>query len=509
MLASALWFTGGAPESFVSTTDPVSQGIVGTVIVLVFAFLVIEKAHRVLVVFSAAALLLAISYLTPYQLISFEAAGRSLDLNVLFLLAGMMAFVGVLKTTGVFPWAVHRLLNRAGGRTIIIQALIIWFTGLVSALADNVTTVIFLTPMAIEIARRTGVRPMVYLLPMIMGANIGGAATLIGDPPNILIASGADLLFMDFVRDLTVPILIMMLMLEWFSRRYYIQDLENPSATIAAEGPPPEIQDRTLLTWSLGVGVIVFAGFATHGITHMPVAVPAIVGAAVLLVAQDVLYLRRHRPTHSEREHGLLQVIEKEIEWPTLSFFAFLFIAVGAAVETGLIETLAEGLVAFVRFGETTFSLSPAGSTVFAALAICWAAGVFSALVDNIPFVAVAIPIVARLAGEMPGDPLVLWWALALGACLGGNGSPIGASANVMVIGLAERMGSAIGFREFLRMGVPVTAMTLAASSLFLAGYVYLGTGGVFKVGLAILTALAIWRAFAATRPPFVPRAES
>ena len=506
MLASALWFTGSAAESFVSTTDVVSQGIVATIIVLVFAFLVVETAHRVLVVFSAAALLLAISYLTPYRLISFEAAGRSLDLNVLFLLAGMMAFVGVLKTTGVFPWAVHRLLSRARGRTIIIQALIIWFTGLVSALADNVTTVIFLTPMAIEIARRTGVRPMVYLLPMIMAANIGGAATLIGDPPNILIASGADLLFMDFVRDLTVPILIMMLMLEWFSRRYYIQDLENPTATTAAEGPPPEIQDRTLLAWSLGVGVIVFAGFATHGITHMPVAVPAIVGAAVLLVAQDLLYLRRHHPTHSEREHGLLQVIEKEIEWPTLSFFAFLFIAVGAAVETGLIGSLAKGLVAFVRFGETTLSLSPAGSMVFAALAICWAAGVFSALVDNIPFVAVAIPIVARLAGEMPGDPIILWWALALGACLGGNGSPIGASANVMVIGLAERTGSAIGFREFLRMGVPVTAMTLAAASLFLAGYGYLGTRGVLQVGLAVLAGLTVWRAFAATRPPFVPQ---
>ena len=503
MLASALWFTGSAAESFVSTTDVVSQGIVATIIVLVFAFLVVETAHRVLVVFSAAALLLAISYLTPYRLISFEAAGRSLDLNVLFLLAGMMAFVGVLKTTGVFPWAVHRLLDRAGGRPIIIQALVIWFTGLVSALVDNVTTVIFVTPMIIEIARRTGARPMVYLLPMIMAANIGGTATLIGDPPNILIASGADLLFMDFIRDLTVPILVMMVMLEWFSRRYYIEDLENPSAPTAAGGPPPKIEDRSLLGWSLGVGIIVFAGFVTHGITGMPVAVPAIVGAAVLLVAQDVLYLRRHHPTHAEREHGLLQVIEQEIEWPTLSFFAFLFIAVGAAVETGLIESLAKGLVAFVRFGETTWNLSPAGSMVFAALSICWAAGVLSALVDNIPFVAVAIPIVARLAGEMPGDPMVLWWALALGACLGGNGSPIGASANVTVLGLAERSGAPIAFGEFLRMGAPVTAMTLAASSLFLAGYVYLGGGGVFKVGLAVLAALAIWRAVAATRPPF------
>lgn len=506
MLASLLLFAAEGGEGLAATTDPVSQGIVATIIVLIFALLVVEKAHRVLVVFSASALMLAITYLTPYRLISFEAAGRALDLNVLFLLAGMMAFVGVLKTTGVFEWAVHNLLERAGGRPIIIQALIVWFTGIVSALADNVTTVIFLTPMAIEIARRTGVRPMVYLMPMIIAANVGGAATLIGDPPNILIASGADLLFMDFVRDLTVPILIMMLMVEWFSRRYYIQELDNPEAAVADDGPAPTIHDRTLLRWSLGVGAVVFLGFVTHGMTHMPVAVPAIVGAAVLLVAQDILYLRRHRPTHSERQHGLLHVIEKEIEWPTLSFFAFLFIAVGAAVETGLIQTLAEGLVAFVRYGEHLWSLSPNGSMLFAALVICWAAGVFSALVDNIPFVAVAIPIVAQLAGEMPGDPMVLWWALALGACLGGNGSPIGASANVMVVGLAERHGAPISFGDFLRMGIPITAMTLVASSAFLVGYVYLGSGGVFKVGLVILAALGLWRGFAATRPPFVPQ---
>lgn len=505
MLAPLLLATEGT-EAFASTTDPLSQGLVAAIIVAVFGFLVVEKAHRVLVVFSAAALLLGISYLSPFKLISFEAAGRHLDLNVLFLLAGMMAFVGVLKTTGVFPWAVHRLVERARGRPIIIQALIVWFTGIVSALADNVTTVIFLTPMAVEIARRTGVRPRAYLMPMIMAANIGGAATMIGDPPNILIASGANLVFMDFIRDLTLPILIMMFLAEWYSRRFFRDTLEHPEGATSEVAVAPVIHDPALLRWSAGTAVLVFAGFATHGITHMPVAVPAIVGAAILLVAQDILYLRRHRPTHAERVHGLLHVIEKEIEWPTLSFFAFLFIAVGAAVETGLIETLAQDLAALISWVKAVGGLSPEGTLLFAALVICWAAGLFSALVDNIPFVAVTIPIVARLTTGLEGNPLILWWALALGACLGGNGSPIGASANVTVIGLAERKGTIISFSDFLRMGVPVTVMTLIVSSLFLTGYVYLGGGGVFKAGLAVVTTLAIWRGFAATRPPFVPR---
>jgi Na+/H+ antiporter NhaD/arsenite permease-like protein len=480
-------------EALRSTTDPLSQAVVAVIIVLVFVVLAMEKAHRVLVIFSAVALLWLITYLTPLKLISFEGAKEALDINVLFLLAAMMAVVGVLKTTGVFPWAVGRLLQRAGGNPSLIQALIAWFTATLSAFADNVTTVIFVTPMAMEMAKLTRVRPVAYLLPMVMAANIGGTATLIGDPPNIMIGSGAHLTFLDFILDLTVPVMWMMLMLEFFSKRYYRHDF----ATATSAGitfPQPAITDWPLLRWGLVMTAGIFLGFFTHALTGMPVAVPAIIGAAGLLVVQDVLYLKRNRPTHTERVHGLLEVIEKEIEWPTLCFFAFLFIAVGAAVHTGLIDTMARGLAWFIGLGQTTLHMNDKDTLLFAALMICWVSGFLSSLIDNIPYVAVTIPIVAVLSRELPGDTQVLWWALSLGACLGGNGTAIGASANVTTIGLAERAGFRITFGEFTRFGSPVAALTLVISSIFLAVYVYYGDAIVFKIGLAALAAVGLLR---------------
>lgn len=485
-----------AGEALRSTTDPFSQGLVAAVIALVFVLLALEKAHRVLVVFSAVAVLWAITYLTPWKLITFERAGAALDLNVLFLLAAMMAAVGVLKTTGVFPWAVAGLLHQARGRPTLIQSLIAWFTGLVSAIADNVTTVIFVTPMAQEMARRTRVRAIAFLLPMVMAANIGGTATLIGDPPNIMIGSSAGIGFLEFPRQLAVPVLWMMVVLGWLSRWYFRRDLAAGGED--REFEVPALHDPVLLRWALAIFAVMFVGFVTHGLTGMPVAVPAVIGAAAMLLVQDVLYVRRHRPSHTERLHGLVTVIEKEIEWPTLSFFAFLFITVGAAVETGLIDTLARGLAGLIGRAEAGLGLSPEGTLLLAALLICWASGVLSALIDNIPFVAVAIPIVARLSTELPGRPGTLWWALALGACLGGNGSAIGASANVTVLGLAERGGTRIGFAEFTRFGSVVSAVTLTIASLFLAGYVYLGDGLTFRLGLLGLAGFALgsalWR---------------
>ncbi|MBS1241936.1 MAG: citrate transporter, partial [Gemmatimonadetes bacterium] len=304
-------------EMLRSTTDPMSQGLVALIIVGVFVLLTLEYAHRVLVIFSAVALLWSITYFTPWKLIGFEASKNALDLNVLLLLAGMMAVVGVLKTTGVFPWAVARLLQRSGGHPTLIQRLVTWFTGTLSAFLDNVTTVIFVTPMAGEMARRTGVRPVAYLLPMVMASNIGGTATLIGDPPNVMIGSGAHLEFMDFIRNVTLPVLFMMVAVDWYSRRYYRADLAVERMTAAVE--TPALQNPRLLRWALVILAGIFIGFFTHGITGMPVSVPAVIGAAAMLIVQDVLYLKHSRPTHSERTHGLLDIIEREIEWPTLS----------------------------------------------------------------------------------------------------------------------------------------------------------------------------------------------
>jgi len=469
-----------------ATQDPVSQLLVAVVIAGAFGLLVLEKAHRVLIIFSAVALLWLITYLTPYRLISFEQAQQAIDLNVILLLAAMMAIVGVLKTTGVFGYLVGRLMQRSGGHPAALLGLVVWFTGLLSAFADNVTTVIFVYPMVAAMARASAIPLAALALPMVIASNIGGTATLIGDPPNILIGSGAGLSFGQFIENLTVPVLLMLMVCVHFSRRYFRAELAAGHVGTLAPGGQA-ITQPLLLRWGLGISALVFLGFFTHSLTGMPAAVPAAIGAALLLVAQDLIYLRGARESQEERVHGILDVIEREIEWPTLAFFAFLFIAVGAAVQTGLIDTLAGGLGSLVEGGRARFGWSENGTLLFAGLLILWASAALSALIDNIPYVAVTIPIVARLVGHLSGDTEILWWALALGACLGGNGTAIGASANVTVIGLAERAGSPIGFREFARYGLPITALTLLIGSLFIVSHLYVGKLPTFFGGSALL----------------------
>lgn len=493
MLAAPGYAQAHVPPA-AATTDVISQGIVAVLLVGVFVLLAREAAHRVLIVVSAVAIMWLFTYLTPYRLITFEAAKDALDLNVLLLLASMMAIVGVLKSTGLFEWLVSRIMAGTGGRADIAVMLLIWFTGVLSAFADNVTTVVFLAPMAIQMARRIGIRPMALLLPMVMAANIGGAATLIGDPPNIMIGSGAGLSFLQFLFNLSVPCLVMLIGLEWITSRYYRADLARSRAVEPLPGDTPVIHNPTLLRWGLAISAGVFLGFITHSVTGMPAAVPAVIGGAALLIVQDVLYLRTNRPSQHERVHGLLEIIEKEIEWPTLMFFVFLFIAVGAAMQTGLIGVLADGLSRSIRGGAGVLGLGATGTLLFAALLILWTAGGLSALIDNIPFVAVSIPIVAQLTTELRGDTIVLWWALALGACLGGNATMVGASANVTVVGLAERDGVRMTFGEFARFGVPVTAFTLVTSSVYLAAHVYLGAHAATLAGAALLTILILLR---------------
>ncbi|HEU5218057.1 MAG TPA: sodium:proton antiporter [Gemmatimonadales bacterium] len=483
-------------HSLAATQDPVSQTLVAVLLVGVLGLLVFEKAHRVLITLSAVALLWLITYLTPFRLISFEASHRAIDLNVLLLLAAMMAVVGVLKTTGVFGWAVGRLIARSGGDPTLLLTMLIWFTGVLSALCDNVTTVIFVFPMALEVARACRLKPAALLLPMVIASNIGGTATLIGDPPNILIGSGAGLSFLDFLENLTVPVLWMMVACGIFSRRYFRSALRD-SAPADASMIEAGIANPELLRWGLAISALIFAGFLTHGLTGMPAAVPAVIGAAMILIAQDVQHTRKYAVSATERVHGILEIIEGEIEWPTLAFFAFLFITVGAAVETGLIDTLARSLTALIGWAQAGLGLSDRGTLLFAAILILWVSGLLSALIDNIPYVAVAIPIIARLVTGMTGDTEILWWALALGACLGGNGTLIGASANVTVTGLAERAGYGISFREFARFGSPIMVITLLIATGFIASHLYVGklpTAGAGALGLAAYAGVGLVR---------------
>jgi Na+/H+ antiporter NhaD/arsenite permease-like protein len=483
---------GAQDHVLTNTTDPVSQGIVGVVLVALFVLLTLEKAHRVLVALGAVSLLWLITYLSPWHLVTFDSAVEHLDLNVLMLLAGMMALVGVLRSTGVFEWAVVRLMSGAAGQPERALRIIVWFTGIASALADNVTCVIFVTPIALGTARSLNIKPLGMLLPMIMAANIGGTATLVGDPPNIMIGSGAGLTFVDFLRHLTAPALLMLVMLEWVSVRVFREALRpvrtaivSHESTNASRGPT----DPVLLRGLLIISTLVLIGFLTHGITGMPAAVPAIVGAGAALVLQDFRYLRLHDATIDERKHGILSILEHEIEWPTLAFFTFLFIIVGAAVDTGLMERVALLLRDGIASLRTGFGLSETGTLIVAALLVLWAAGILSAMIDNIPFVAVCIPIIHNLLPTLGVNSGIMWWALALGACLGGNGTPIGASANVTTIGLSEHAGHPITFRQFLRFGVPVAIGTLIVSSAWVVAYLLLGQGNAM-IGTLLVAAV-------------------
>jgi Na+/H+ antiporter NhaD/arsenite permease-like protein len=461
-----------SPHLLAATTDPISRGLVAAILVLVFTLLTLEKAHRVLIALGAVAVLWVITYLTPYHLVTFESAVHHVDMNVLLLLAGMMALVGVLKATGAFEWMITRLLIIAGPRPRLLLTLVLWFTGIASALVDNVTTVIFMTPLALGAAQRLAIDARVLLLPMIMAANIGGTGTLVGDPPNIMIGSGANLSFTDFLLHLAAPACLLLVILEVWMRRHYratlVPNLPLGATGVSAEQATIRIADPALLRDLLVISVFVLLGFLTHGVTGMPAAVPAIVGAGAALVMQDIRYLRTHRPNEAERAHGILEILEREIEWPTLAFFTFLFIIVGAAVDTGLVGAIAESLQGGIAAIETRFGLS-------ASLLVLVAAGVLSGLIDNIPFVAVSIPVMHEVIPALPADGQAIWWALALGACLGGNGTPVGASANVTVLGIAERAGAHITFRDFLKLGVPVTAVSLVVSGVWLALYVELG----------------------------------
>ncbi|MGE4221372.1 MAG: sodium:proton antiporter, partial [Alphaproteobacteria bacterium] len=426
--------------------------------------------------------------------ISFETAQESVDLNVILLLGSRMALVGVLKTTNVFPWAVDRLLERSRGNPSRAASLIIWFTGVLSAILDNVTTVIFTYPMASEMARRLRINGAAFFLPMVMAANIGGTATLIGDPPNVLI--GADprtgLSFMDFIYNLTVPVLFMMIMLVWHAKRYYPADIGGAADADHAEAALPtgaRLTNVPLLRASCVITAFIFLGFMTHTLTGMPVAVPAVIGIALILLLQDYYYLKEHKPTLEERQHGVLHILESEIEWPTLAFFMFLFIMVGAAVATGLIESLAEGLAWIIQGISGGLDFSQNATLLLASLVILWVSGVLSAVIDNIPYTAVTIPLVASLIAQLgtAAESQVLWWSLALGACLGGNGTLIGASANVTVTGLAEKGGNRISFREFTAFGARVASLTLLIASLYLVLWIYIGSVLVNVVGLAVL----------------------
>jgi len=428
-------------------------------IVFVLAYILIsfELLHRTMAAMLGASIMLVITYtlgtINPeYHILSYESAIKAIDMNVIFLLMGMMIIVGILKHTGIFQWCAYKCYQLARGNIVLLAIILMSFTAVASAFLDNVTTMLLLTPVTIEIALSLGIAPLALLIPEILASNIGGTATLIGDPPNIMIGSFAGLNFMEFVYNLApVCVLVMIILFVYtrfvFGREFNRAKVEDIQKFIDHLREQYKITDATLLSVGLLVMAIVVALFLSHGIWHMEVSIAALFGASLLFTFGLLT-----------KKVDMLEVIEKDIEWTTLLFFMFLFMLVGGVEEAGLLDIVADWVL----------SLSQ-GSLVTSICLILWVSAIMSAFVDNIPFTATMLPIVAYLTQVIPGaESGVLWWALAFGACFGGNGTVIGASANVVTLGIAESAGYPVRFFSFMKLAFPFMLISVAIANVWL-----------------------------------------
>jgi Na+/H+ antiporter NhaD/arsenite permease-like protein len=408
-----------------------------------YVLLATEWVHRTKVALGGAGLMLLL-HITDAEHAFFDE-GTGIEWNVIFLLLGMMIIVSVLRRTGVFEYIAIWCAKRSRGKPYRLMVMLAVLTALASAVLDNVTTVLLIAPVTFLVCERLGLRPVPYLIAEVMASNIGGATTLVGDPPNIIIASRGDLTFNDFLVHMAPWIVVLMvifcLMCRWLFRGAFEYDPDRVESVMSLN-EREAITDPSLLIRSMVVLAGVVLAFVLHPILHYEPSVVALLGAGVLILFTRVTTLEALA----------------DVEWPTLAFFAGLFIMVGSLVETGVISKVSEAMASATD-----------GRLGLAAMLLLGGSAVFSAIVDNIPYVATMSPVVSDLVnGVGADDGQVLWWALAFGADLGGNATAIGASANVVMLGLADRAGHHIGFWQFTKYGLVVTAVTVGLTAPYL-----------------------------------------
>jgi Na+/H+ antiporter NhaD/arsenite permease-like protein len=424
------------------------------VFVVTYALIATERVHRVAAALGGAAAMVVVGVVDAES--AFFARETAIDWNVIFLLLGMMILVGVLRQTGLFEFLAIWSAKRARGRPFRIMASLVVLTALASALLDNVTTVLLVAPVTVLLCDRLDLDPVPFLIAEVLASNIGGTATLIGDPPNIIIAGRSGLSFNDFLVNLAPFVLVLVGVLLLLCRLLFRKALTLQPERVAEIMELDEreaIRDRTLLWQSLAVLGLTIVGFVLHTALHLEPSIVALLGAGLLVFVSRVR----------------IETALQEVEWPTLVFFMGLFVVVGGLISAGVIDTLAEAAAD-----------ATGGDLLGGSMLLLGVSAVLSGIVDNIPYVATMSPVVAELvATAQPGgaDPNVLWWALALGADLGGNATAVGASANVVVLGIAERSGRRISFWRFTRYGLVVTVVTvgLAAPYLWLRYFVLAG----------------------------------
>ena len=415
--------------------------IAGIIFIFMYMVIVSEKIHR-----TVAAMLGAVS-MVLLGILSQETALHHVDFNTLGLLVGMMVLVGVTSHTGLFDYVAIKAAKVAKAepkRILIYLALI---TAVFSAFLDNVTTVLLMVPVTFSITQKLHLKVMPFLLTQIIASNIGGTATLIGDPPNIMIGSAVkELTFVAFIDNLAPIAILNLILVILIMEVIYKKGLHTTpelQAELMSMNEKKSLKDHKLLKKSLFVLTLVILGFFTHAITHIESSMIALAGGFLLLLLAG-------------GSHHLVESSMKAVEWATIFFFIGLFIAVGGLIETGIIGSLASKAVELTG-----------GDVTATSLLVLWLSALVSAVLDNIPFVATMIPLIQNM-GAMGIDNLEpIWWSLALGACLGGNGTLVGASANLIVAGMAAERGVKITFINYLKIGFPLMILTIITSTVY------------------------------------------
>ncbi|CAM3241296.1 SLC13 family permease [Mycobacterium colombiense] len=414
------------------------------VFVVAYALIASDRVNKTFVALAGAAIMVTLPIIHSDDV--FYSRETGIDWDVIFLLLGMMIIVSVLRQTGVFEYVAIWSAKRARGSPLRVMILLVLVTAIASALLDNVTTVLLVAPVTLLVCDRLAITASPFLMAEVFASNVGGAATLVGDPPNIIIASRAGLTFNDFLLHLTpIVVIVVAVLIALLPRLFpgaFTVDPERVADVMSLE-EREAIRDPRLLVTCGVVLLAVFTAFVAHAPLHMEPSVVALLGAGILIVAS------RLKP--ADYLSG--------VEWDTLLFFAGLFVMVGALVKTGVVKQLAHLAIS-----------ATGGNTLLATMVILITSVIVSGIVDNVPYAATMAPVVAGLVPAL-GDhanPTVLWWSLALGTDFGGNLTAIGASANIVLLGIARRADSPISFWEFTRKGVVVTAVSVALSALYL-----------------------------------------
>ncbi len=421
-----------------------SAVLAGVIFILMYAFIVSEKIHRTIIAMIGAILMIFLGVIEQ------DVAIHHIDFNTLGLLIGMMIIVGITGQTGLFNYVAIWAAKKAEASPMKILIYLSLLTAVFSAFLDNVTTVLLMVPVTLSITEKLKIDPIPFLITQIIASNIGGTATLIGDPPNIMIGSAVkELTFIAFIDNLAFIAFVNLIVAIAILSLLYKKGLKTQDELkreLMKMDEKAELKDIPMLKKCLAVLTLTILGFFSHQALHLESSAVALAGGFLLLLV-------------AARDHSFTEKMLEKVEWATIFFFVGLFIAVGGLIETGIISRIAE-IALEVTGGDLTYT----------SLLILWLSAIVSAFLDNIPFVATMIPMIHDMGAAGISNLEPLWWSLALGACLGGNGTIVGASANLIVAGLAAERGHRITFVGYMKVGFPIMILTIIIST----GYIYL-----------------------------------